>query len=144
MRLFSHSPPKRPGQWLVPVSAKAAVKGPPSWQKLLPQPHAHCVQPCSTLILELPSDTYFRPHFLTFNFVLGYSQLITLGEQCRHSAIHIHKSISPRPTSLSSRLHSTGAEFQHAVSGSLLVIHFYRSIPNSLTVPSPHPSVQQA
>ena len=128
------------------VSAKAAVKD-HHHGKLLPQPHAHRVQQCSMLILELPSDTYFRPHFfLTFYFVLGYSQLITLSQlQVNSAGIQPYIYINPFSPSIPSHLgcHIALSRVSCAISRSLLVICFYMSIPNSLTTPFPHPSVQQ-
>ena len=91
--------------------------------------------------------------FLSFYFLLEFSQLtivvILSGEQQRDSAIHIHVSILPQPQLpfiQAATYH--WAELHMLYSRSLLVIHFkyssgYKSIPNSLTIPSPYPSPWQ-
>ena len=90
--------------------------------------------------------------FFFFLFCIGVMLInnivIASSEQQRDSAIYIHVSILPQ-TLLPFRLPGwRWAEFQVMYSRTLLVIHFkynlvYMSIPNSLAIPSPHPSLQQ-
>ena len=88
----------------------------------------------------------------TFYFVLEFSQLtrkvvIVSGEQWRDLAIHIRVSILPQTPSHPGCIWHW-AELPLLYSRSLWVIHFkyssvYISIPNSLTIPSPHPFPQK-